>query len=129
MQRPKHKIDLKCLTFLRGIFAYAFVALFTVMSTFASGTMLENHAQGISIVICTGDGSHTIQIDADGNPIAPKHTPCEWSVRGLAIEGLPMNLVERELFYTRVVHQPISHWLHPAIAHTQLNNRGPPILL
>jgi hypothetical protein len=114
---------------LRRICGLAFVMLFAVMSTFATGTMLEKSETGVSVIICTGADTHTIQIDADGNPIAPQHTPCEWSVQALAIDAMSVDLIARDAFYSRVVHVPVSDWMHPATAQTQLNNRGPPIPL
>jgi hypothetical protein len=114
---------------LRRICGMAFVMLFAIMSTFAAGTMLEKSETGVSVIICTGASSHTIQVDADGNPIAPQHTPCEWSVQALAIDAISVDLFARDAFYSRVVHVPVSDWMHPATAQTQQNNRGPPILL
>ena len=114
---------------LRRFCGFGFVVLFAVMSTFASGTMLEKGEQGVSVVICTAAGVHTIQVDADGNPIAPQHTPCEWAAPSVAIDMAAIDVMVRGADYARVVHLPIVDWMHPAIAQTQLNNRGPPTVL
>ena len=50
-------------------------------SFFSAGTMPVFSKQGIEIVICAGDGSRSITVDENGQPIKDKGAHiCEWSL-------------------------------------------------
>ena len=73
------------LTFLRR---YLLTALWLmpllVMSVFPQGTMATRGAQGMAVVLCTGDGPLTVIVDDNGTPIENQHgtTECGWSLLG-----------------------------------------------
>ncbi len=62
------------------VLGWMHIALFTVFSCLAPGTMPEVRAGGLTVVICTGAGLTSVTLDENGQPLEVAHAPCEWSV-------------------------------------------------
>jgi len=113
----------------RRAFAYAWIAIFTCLSCLATGTMLSQGDDGVAVVICSGAGSYTVYLDADGNPVEHQQTPCEWSVHSVFIQPyaalIQVNLDEQE----RAAFMPLLALSKRTFKVAQNHKRGPPILL
>ncbi|WP_299845846.1 DUF2946 family protein [uncultured Roseovarius sp.] len=61
------------------------------MSIFPQGTMAARGAQGMEVVLCTGNGPMTVIVDENGTPIEGEHTStdCGWWLlgQGLCLTG------------------------------------------
>ena len=59
-----------------------------LLSVFPQGTMAVRGADGIEVVLCTGDGPLTILVDENGTPIDDQHADvagCDWVLLGQSI--------------------------------------------
>ena len=106
------------------------VLLFVVFSCLTPGTMPAAQAGGITLVLCTGDGTTTVTLDADGNPVQVPHDRCDWSA-GIAHAVLQSPLMVPAALQIRAYVPTV-----PTVAlvtgqpqRTQNHTRGPPILL
>lgn len=106
------------------------VLLFVVFSCLTPGTMPAAQAGGFTLVLCTGDGTTTVTLDADGNPVEAQHDRCDWSA-GIAHAVLQSPLMVPAALQIRA-YVPVV--LAAALVtgqpqRTQNHTRGPPILL
>ncbi|MGL4396181.1 MAG: DUF2946 family protein [Hyphomicrobium sp.] len=111
------------------VLAFAFRALIPVgyMPDFSA---LSNGV--LKVVICTANGSKTVDIDADGklqpaNPNAHDHHPCAFT--GLAAIDLPQPhavVVKHTIAVEAVLIARLAVVLPPVRAGPQLGSRGPP---
>lgn len=62
--------------------AWLHLALFLGYAALAAGTMAQRTADGIAVVLCTGEGTVTVTLDQNGNPVDAAHDPCAWAAAG-----------------------------------------------
>ena len=80
--------------FRQFVFATLIVLPVLVMSAFPQGTMAIRGAQGIEVVLCTGDGPLTIRVDENGTPVEDQYVDaadCGWWLlgQGLILSASP----------------------------------------
>lgn len=94
-----------------------------------SAQMVVARAQAAAvdrIVICSGYGVITVDLDADGNPVGPVHLCPEcMAAHGLAILGTP-DAVARPVTAAQRVSRPPLTLAHPKTGPQTLRARGPP---
>lgn len=108
----------------------AHVLLFVAFSCLTPGTMPTAQAGSITLVLCTGDGTTTVTLDADGNPVEAQHDRCDWSA-GIAHAVLQSPLMVPAALQIRA-YVPVTQTAALVTGQpqrTQNHTRGPPILL
>lgn len=103
-----------------------------LMSLVPQGTMAMGGAQGIEVVLCTGDGPLTILVDENGTPIDEQVTDaagCGWwgLAQGLALTASPDTHAPVSRFVLRLSAN--DDWLVPAAAAAPVPPaRAPPLV-
>lgn len=106
------------------------VLLFVVFSCLTPGTMPAAQTGGVTLVLCTGDGTTTVTLDADGNPVEAQHDRCDWSA-GAAHVTLQSPLTVPVALQIRAYVPTVQTAALVAgqQGRTQNHTRGPPTLL
>ncbi|KEJ95056.1 hypothetical protein SAMN05444149_103116 [Pseudosulfitobacter pseudonitzschiae] len=106
------------------------VLLFVAFSCLTPGTMPVAQAGGFTLVLCTGDGTTTVTLDAGGNPVQAQHDRCDWSA-GVAQAVLHSPLMVPAALQIRayVPTFQTAALVAGQQGRTQNHTRGPPILL
>lgn len=81
-------MTIAALTYFRRTLGTALLLLpLLVMSIFPQGTMATRGAQGMEVVLCTGNGPLTVIVDATGTPVEDQHAPteCGWWLVGQSL--------------------------------------------
>lgn len=106
-------------------------ACLTLVLIATSGAMAVARGQmaagpGVTLVICTGDGTETLRLDADGNPVHASHACPDCVITGAA--PLPMQTALLEMWQTATppVALPVPPALAPAAPSTGGYPRAPP---
>lgn len=75
---------------LRGIFTFVFAAILALTSV-TLAVAQHGRVGGMTLVLCTSDGTQTVTLDANGNPVPMAH-PCPDCVAALAAQDVPAAL-------------------------------------
>ncbi|ASM73521.1 MULTISPECIES: hypothetical protein [Roseobacteraceae] len=103
------------------------VLLFVAFSCLTPGTMPMAQAGGLTLVLCTGGGTTTVTLDAQGNPVEAGHSRCDWSA-GLANVVLQSPLMVPSALQIRA-YVPVINTaalVTAQVKRTQNHTRGPP---
>jgi hypothetical protein len=126
MTRTTSKLHARTTALIRA----AHVLLFVAFSCLTPGTMPAAQAGGLTLVLCTGDGTTTITLDAKGNPVEAQHAPCDWSA-GMAHVALQSPLMVPAALQIRA-YVPVvqaAALVTGQVARSQNRPRGPPLFL
>ncbi|UOA28445.1 hypothetical protein [Pseudosulfitobacter sp. DSM 107133] len=127
MTRTISKLHHKTAALIRA----AHVMLFVAFSCLTPGTMPAAQAGGLTLVLCTGDGTTTtITLDASGNPVEAQHDRCDWSA-GMAHVTLQSPLMVPAALQIRAYVPTVqgAALVTGQVARSQNHPRGPPVLL
>lgn len=104
--------------------------LFVAFSCLTPGTMPAAQAGGLTLVLCTGDGTTTVTLDADGNPVEAQHDRCDWSA-GIAHGVLQSPLLVPAALQIRAYVPTVqtAALVTGQQGRSQNLTRGPPIFL
>ncbi len=103
------------------------LALASVTMAVARGQMRAGQGAGLTVVICSGYGITSIQVDAQGNPVGPVH-PCPECLAGfLADLGPGAPQVPAAPDHARRLPAPVT-WHGASRPAPSATARGPPIL-
>lgn len=103
------------------------LALASVTMAVARGQMRAGQGAGLTVVICSGYGITSIQVDAQGNPVGPVH-PCPECLAGfLADLGPGAPQVPAAPDHARRILAPLA-WHGASRPAPSATARGPPPL-
>ncbi|MCR8824998.1 hypothetical protein [Pseudosulfitobacter koreensis] len=108
----------------------AHVLLFVAFSCLTPGTMPTAQAGVMTLVLCTGHGTTTVTLDANGDPVDAQHAPCDWSAGvAHAVLDAPLMVPAAQQIRAHVSTVQVAALVTGQVKRSQNLTRGPPILL
>jgi hypothetical protein len=120
-------LRLASVSLMQGLLLIALV----LMASVPQGMMRAASADGMVLVLCTGEGPKELRIDAQGNPVDPGDgetdaLPCLAVTQGLAAPGVWPALAARDAEFSHF-RPVVRAGLHRPAAEPRLNGpRAPP---